>query len=169
MGWSVGYDSNWNRDVGYGVPAQCDHPDCGAEINRGLAYVCGNDVYGGDRGCGLFFCYDHLTAGTQLCDRCATEREPFEPTLDADEWINHKLTDPSWDRWRTECAEQLYATQRQRVFKAALEIYQPDGVKIWLDAENRMLEGKSPADLIRSGDVDRVLALVDFLAEGNFA
>src|SRR4051812_7048849 len=26
MGWSIGYDSNWQRDIGYGVPAFCDHP-----------------------------------------------------------------------------------------------------------------------------------------------
>lgn len=28
MGWSVGYDDNWKRDIGYGVPALCDYPDC---------------------------------------------------------------------------------------------------------------------------------------------
>ena len=55
MGWSLGYDSNWNRDIGYGVPAYCDHPYCNEEIDRGLSYVCGDALYGGDRGCGLFF------------------------------------------------------------------------------------------------------------------
>ena len=24
MGWQVGYDSKWQRDIGYGVPAICD-------------------------------------------------------------------------------------------------------------------------------------------------
>ena len=28
MGWAIGYDSNWGRDIGYGVIAYCDHPDC---------------------------------------------------------------------------------------------------------------------------------------------
>ena len=28
MGWSIGYDTNWKRDIGYGVPAKCDHPRC---------------------------------------------------------------------------------------------------------------------------------------------
>ena len=40
MGWSLGFDDKWNRDIGYGVPAYCDHPKCSVEIDRGLAYVC---------------------------------------------------------------------------------------------------------------------------------
>jgi hypothetical protein len=27
-------------------------------------------------------------------------REPFEPKPDTPEWINHKLTDESWAKWR---------------------------------------------------------------------
>lgn len=50
MGWSIGYDNNWKRDIGYGVPATCDHPDCNEEIDRGLAYVCGNEPRGGEDG-----------------------------------------------------------------------------------------------------------------------
>ena len=47
MGWSLGYDRNWKRDVGYGVPAICDDPECTEEIDRGLSYVCGGEPYGG--------------------------------------------------------------------------------------------------------------------------
>jgi hypothetical protein len=43
MGWSLGYDTTWNRDIGYGVPAYCDHPDCHKKIHRGIAYVCGEE------------------------------------------------------------------------------------------------------------------------------
>src|SRR5690606_23075125 len=53
MGWAVGYDSNWNRDIGYGVPTTCDHPGCNEKIDRGLSYVCGDEPYGGEHGCGL--------------------------------------------------------------------------------------------------------------------
>jgi hypothetical protein len=63
MGWSLGHDNRWGkfgRDIGYGVPAPCDHPGCGAEIDRGLSYVCGTHPYGGEHGCGLHFCGDHL-------------------------------------------------------------------------------------------------------------
>lgn len=109
MGWSLGYDSNWNRDVGYGVPATCDHPGCGKRIDRGLSYVCGGHPYGGESGCGLFFCGDHLryagSDGQQVCERCETGLDvvdPFDPTPDHADWVNHKLTDESWALWRAE-------------------------------------------------------------------
>ncbi len=101
MGWAVGYDNNWERDVGYGVPSICDHPDCRTEIDRGLAHVCGGDIYGGETGCGLFFCPDHLD-GDNLCDRCANKQSPYNPSPDTKEWIEHKLTDPTWEQWRNE-------------------------------------------------------------------
>lgn len=112
MGWAVGYDTNWGRDIGYGIPAYCDHPECDEQIDRGLAYVCGSDPYGGDRGCGLYFCGKHLhyhrvvvsngeKEVKQLCERCATRRKkPFSAKPDRPEWIQHKLTDPSWGEWR---------------------------------------------------------------------
>ena len=99
MGWSIGYDSQWERDIGYGVPATCDHPGCGAEIDRGLSYVCGGEPYGGDLGCGLYFCGEHLF-WPSLCERCEKDTEPFEPTPDVKQWIDHKATHPSWEAWR---------------------------------------------------------------------
>jgi len=122
MGWSIGYDSNHRRDVGYGVPATCDHPGCGKEIDRGLSYICGGDIGGGEYGCGLFFCEEHLhyvgRRGTdrkvrhvQLCERCATRSKKgcFDPTPDVPEWIRHKLTDESWGPWRAENPEAVKA------------------------------------------------------------
>jgi hypothetical protein len=98
MSWAVGFDSHWNRDIGYGVPATCDFPGCGAAIDRGLAYVCGGEPYGGEDGCGLFFCEEHLLMGAerQQCERCLGGKPPFEATLDTAEWIAWKLTDDSW-------------------------------------------------------------------------
>ncbi|BDU72926.1 hypothetical protein [Mesoterricola silvestris] len=122
MGWSIGFDTRWNRDIGYGVPATCDFPGCKAEIDRGLSYVCGSDPHGGDHGCGLYFCPKHLGYYTrrqagepggvrdvQLCLRCGkrSKRGPFSPSLDVPEWINHKLTDESWAAWRRENPEQV--------------------------------------------------------------
>lgn len=102
MGWSVGYDSNWKRDIGYGVPAICDFPGCGTAIDRGLAYVCGGEPYGGDDGCGLYFCGEHMLLGGkhQQCVRCTRNQAPFDPTPDTREWIEWKLADESWGRWR---------------------------------------------------------------------
>lgn len=93
MGWSVGYDTKWNRDIGYGVPAFCDEPGCDTRIDRGLAYVCcDGEPYGGDDGCGLYFCGKHLKV---TCDH-----EGYKPKPDHPEWIHHKMTDESWAEWR---------------------------------------------------------------------
>lgn len=103
MGWSIGFDTGWNRDIGYGVPAYCDHPGCGKEIDRGLSHVCGGEPCGGDRGCGLYFCSEHLIEHArlpQLCRRCHNRKEPYKPTPDHPEWIEFKNTDESWAEWR---------------------------------------------------------------------
>lgn len=113
MSWAIGFDSKWNRDIGYGVPAACDFPGCGADIDRGLSFVCGGEPYGGEYGCGLFFCGEHLLAGAhrQLCERCAAGigLPPFEATPDTREWIEWKLTDESWAAWRAENPEMVAA------------------------------------------------------------
>jgi len=111
MGYSIGYDENWKRDIGYGVPAICDHPGCGKAIDRGLSYVCGG-MGGGQYGCGLFFCEEHLyygivDASESLCERCCDGQEPFDPTPDTMEWLRHKLIDESWARWREECPQEV--------------------------------------------------------------
>lgn len=114
MGWSIGYDSNWHRDIGYGVPCTCDHPDCKKKINRGLAYVCGGEPYGGEEGCGLYFCYKHLIIGAdghdrQCCERCAENKERFNAKPDRSIWIKHKLSDKSWAQWRAENPKEVEA------------------------------------------------------------
>jgi hypothetical protein len=115
MGWAVGFDSNWGRDIGYGVPTICDQPECDIEIDRGLGWVCGGEPYGGEHGCGLFFCWEHghLTYTERaddhppLCERCVKGEKPFTPKPDVAEWVNWKLTDPSWQQWRDENPEEV--------------------------------------------------------------
>lgn len=119
MGWSIGYDSTWGRDIGYGVPAYCDHPGCTAEIDRGLAYVCAcEQPYGGDDGCGLYFCGTHLRGG--YCERCYEWLDgdleplddgppPFDPKPDHPTWLRHKLRDASWARWRQDNPDEVAA------------------------------------------------------------
>lgn len=118
MGWSIGFDDNWQRDIGYGVPCECDHPGCKKEIDRGLAYVCGGEPYGGDEGCGLYFCGTHLLYGVegkenQCCERCARGKKPFKPKPDIREWIEHKLTCPTWELWRNENPKEVEAMRRE--------------------------------------------------------
>lgn len=111
MGWSLGWDSDWQRDIGYGVPSICDFPGCNEEIHRGLAYVCGSEPYGGSRGCGLFFCEQHREyhprLEVELCERCGKRQKPFIPKSDTLEWIQFKLTDESWQEWREENKEEV--------------------------------------------------------------
>lgn len=106
--WSIGYDENWDRDVGYDVPALCDHPDCKKKIDRGVGHVCGGEPYGGELGCGLYFCENHLQKKTSdagesipLCAQCSSGKEPFVPTPDIEEWVNYKRTSNYWAGWRT--------------------------------------------------------------------
>jgi hypothetical protein len=113
MGWSIGTGKD-DRDIGYGVPALCDQPDCDKQIDRGLSYVCGMiNTDGEDRGCGLHFCKDHLGYSPkygQLCDRCYPRmRKPFVRKPDLPEWSQHKnkLTDESWAQWRAENPDEV--------------------------------------------------------------
>ena len=127
MSWAVGYDENWKRDVGYGVPAICDYPGCNSKIDRGICYLCGGPEanYGQPYGCGLFFCSMHKRLWSvdpdneeadwyYLCDRCAHGEPPFEPTPDRPEWIRHKLTDPTWERWRAENPDEVAELSARR-------------------------------------------------------
>lgn len=113
MGWSIGYDRTWKRDIGYGVPAWCDQPGCNAEIDRGLANVCcHSQPYGDPDGCGLYFCGEHLI---DKCERCTAKQKPFSPSPDHPRWTRHKLTDASWQVWRDDNPKevaQLLNTQR---------------------------------------------------------
>jgi len=110
MSWEIGYDNNHQRDIGYGVPSICDHPDCNEEIDRGLSYVCGGEPYGGERGCGLFFCGEHLFydgVRTHLCERCIENKPQFTKKPDVKEWIEWKLSDDSWSEWRSENVDKV--------------------------------------------------------------
>lgn len=114
MGWAIAFDTTWNRDIGYSVPSVCDYPDCNERIDRGLAYVCGGDAYGGEHGCGLFFCSKHLEiAGkkrdyAQVCPACRYGKPSYyTPKPDVREWIRHKLKDKSWGPWRKENPEEV--------------------------------------------------------------
>lgn len=125
MGWQVGFDSTWNRDIGYGVPSICDKPGCDEEIDRGLSYVCGSDPYGGEQGCGLYFCKGHLSFGRsddapQLCPRCFAYKPPYKhPKPDTPEWIHHKLTDDSWEPWRIENPDEVVRLKKETISGAS--------------------------------------------------
>lgn len=103
MGWSIGGPDQHGRQIGYGVPAYCDHPKCTAEIDRGLAYVCcDSEPYGGERGCGLYFCHSHGQNGDHRCSPCEHGRKPYKPKREHPKWVFHLLNHHSWAQWRNE-------------------------------------------------------------------
>lgn len=105
MGWAIAYDDKWERDIGYGVVALCDHPDCNKEIDRGLSYVCSHQEPRGGDGCGLYFCGDHQSYVGE-CERCQKGMDPFPAKPEHPFWIRFKLLDPSWNTWREECPDE---------------------------------------------------------------
>ena len=141
MSWAIGFDSTWNRDIGYGVPAVCDHPECNERIDRGLSHVCGGEPYGGDRGCGLYFCDAHLLIGgpnndPQMCERCCDGERAFDPKPDVPEWTQHKMTDPSWASWRGERIAEL----ESKLAEQHAKMVQQGDCLVRLEQENERLE-----------------------------
>jgi len=46
------------------------------------------------------------------------------------------------------------------------DVYDPEGVEIWLHARNRTLDNRRPLDLLVDGDFEPVLLAVERLASG---
>lgn len=98
-----------HRWGGYGVPAICEHPNCNKEIDRGVSYACGGEPFS-QRGCDMYFCEEHLfykkvnedgeRVFKPLCERCCDRRKSFPYKPETKEWIDHILTDESWEEWR---------------------------------------------------------------------
>lgn len=133
MGWSIGWDEKWKRDIGYGVPAICDHPRCSVVIDRGLANVCCSEEPRGGIGCGLYFCSNHHGFSKRdqhgMCGRCHRGEAPFSPKPEHPMWIKFKMVDPSWLAWReenghpdpTEAMRKEIAEYEDSLWKAVFE------------------------------------------------
>lgn len=48
------------------------------------------------------------------------------------------------------------------------EFYEPDDARLWLFSRHRLLGGDSPADRIKDGRAEDVLALIEQLRDGAF-
>jgi hypothetical protein len=69
VGWGHGVVKG--VELGYSVPDICHERGCEVLIDRGQAYMCGktdSHWFGGDEGCGGFFCGEHI--GGRLCLVC---------------------------------------------------------------------------------------------------
>lgn len=110
MGYAVYFDNRW---AGYGVPAECDMPDCHTLIDRGLGYKCeetsdsfedpetGIETQFALGGCGLFFCSEHLYLD------CLVDHVGVEPKDELPAFMLFQLTDESWAQWRVEEPRQV--------------------------------------------------------------
>lgn len=56
----------------------------------------------------------------------------------------------------------------QYVLDLVSEVFDDEGSLMWLHARNRQLDGSRPLDLVASGETDKVIALLERLADGNF-
>lgn len=71
------YRNGQEIQVGYGVAAICEHPTCTEQIDRGLAYLCGETHGDNENGCGGYFCGNHLYMAPegQMGNRCILCRD----------------------------------------------------------------------------------------------
>ena len=54
------------------------------------------------------------------------------------------------------------------VLELIAEVFDDEGSTMWLHARNRQLDGERPLDLISQNETERVIGLLDRLADGNF-
>lgn len=103
MSYALGWDDTYQRWKGYGVPCECEQPDCKAEIDRGYSHIC--------HFCGMYFCDDHIYCG--YCKNCydsvlddelevkdGATSEPFPLKPELEKWLHHIETDATWKKWR---------------------------------------------------------------------
>lgn len=81
------YRNGQKIEAGYGVEADCEEANCGERIDRGLAYLCGNEPGGDEYGCGGYYCGKHLYGAPEgetggRCKRCTPETDDNDIRLD---------------------------------------------------------------------------------------
>ncbi len=67
---------------------------------------------------------------------------------------------------RPEGASRDRLFELKYVIESLSDVYDDEGIEIWLHARLRRFQGKRPLDLLREGDFERVLNAVDALAGG---
>jgi len=77
------------------------------------------------------------------------------------------------NRWRNAQVEPKSEHLRrildlEYVAEELAEFYEPEEVRLWLLQRHRLLKGRRPVDVIASGDIDGVLALIAQLRDGAY-
>ena len=55
-----------------------------------------------------------------------------------------------------------------RLLDVLLSVYKPEGAGAWLIGRNQLLDDERPVDLLERGEVDRVRAAIEAMADGVF-
>jgi transcriptional regulator with XRE-family HTH domain len=63
---------------------------------------------------------------------------------------------------------QLVISDLRYVVDRLAEFYSPEETRIWLYAKHPLMDGARAIDLIHGGDADRVLAVIESLADGSY-
>jgi len=63
---------------------------------------------------------------------------------------------------------QLVISDLRYVVDRLAEFYSPEETRIWLYAKHPLIDGARAIDLIHGGDADRVLAVIESLADGSY-
>ena len=63
---------------------------------------------------------------------------------------------------------EVMLLQLEYIVDQLSEFYEPDEARQWIFAPQRLLDGKSPAILIREGHIDEVMRLVGQLRDGVY-
>ena len=76
-------------------------------------------------------------------------------------------------RWQTGKSQPRFGTLErllllEYVLDRLSDFYPPDEARLWLFARHRLLDGDSPAQRLRDGDEEDVLAIIDQLQSGAY-
>ncbi len=63
---------------------------------------------------------------------------------------------------------QLIISDLRYVVDRLAEFYTPEETRIWLYAKHPLMEGDRAIDLIHEGQADRVIAIIESLADGTY-
>ncbi|MET9950174.1 hypothetical protein ABZ135_01315 [Streptomyces sp. NPDC006339] len=72
------YRNGEKIEAGYDVATTCERDECDAQIDRGLAHLCGKTPGGDEHGCGGYYCSSHLYMSLDdevgdLCGQCIAD------------------------------------------------------------------------------------------------
>ncbi len=80
-----------------------------------------------------------------------------------------EVSTPTFSRWKQgkatpDTRKQLILSDLRYVVDSLSEYYQPDEIRLWLFADNQLLDGKKAIDLIQNHQTEKVLEAIERLS-----